>query len=73
MARRQEIARPFYQVCHEYDASLKALLNAGSMLHSAVSTAVSLAKSPEQAMRLIATLKEYDDAYKIAAHGKDDI
>lgn len=71
MGRKQEVVRPYFEVVHEHDASLKALLNAASMLHSMVTTAITLADTPEKAMRLIANLKQYDDAYSVAAHGRD--
>ncbi len=68
---KKEPARPYFDVRHEYDASMQAYQSAVSMLHSAVSTAVQLAKTPEQAMRLIATLKEHNDAFHKAAFGDD--
>lgn len=71
MARKQDPARPYWPVRHEHDAALKAYTDAATMLHNAVTTAISLAKTPEMAMSLIQTLKTHADAFQKAALGDE--
>ena len=70
MARKQEPVRPLYPTKHEYDASLKAVLDAASMLHIAADTAFKLAKTPDAALRCLQDLKPHLEAYRLAVYGE---
>lgn len=69
MAKKKQEARPFYDVMHEYQLSLKEYTEAAMMLHVAVTTALSLVKQGADPARALETLREYDERFDKAAHG----
>ena len=71
MARKKDPAKPYNSIKHEHADSLKAFEDAAMMLHNMVNTALSLAKTPEQSHRLIASLKEHNENFRRAAFGED--
>lgn len=68
---KKDPARPYWQVCHEYDASLKEYRNAASMLYESVRAAMSVCKSPEGAFKALQMINERAEDFRKAAYGDD--
>ena len=71
MARKQDPVRPLYPTKHEYEAALKATLDAATMLYNAAQTVVKLADTPEGAQRGVQALKPHLEAYRKAVYGDE--
>jgi len=69
MANKRQDSRPFFDVMHEYQESLKEYTEAAMMLHVAVTTALRLVEQGADPKRALETLREHDDRYGKAAHG----
>lgn len=69
MARQKDPIRPLYPVKHEYEAAMKAFLEAATMLYNAADTAVKLAETKEAAQRGLMALKPHLEAYRLAVYG----
>ena len=69
MAKKKQDNRPFFDVMHEYQDSLKEYTEAAMMLHVAVTTALHLVEQGADPKRALETLREHDARYDKAAHG----
>jgi hypothetical protein len=69
MAKKKPETRPFYNVMHEYQASLNEYTEAAMMLHVAVVTALHLVEDGADPKRALETLREHDKRFEKAAHG----
>ena len=67
--KKNTAIRPFYEVTHEYQESLKELLGASMLLREAVGTVLRLNDQGADPSKAIASLKEYHERAERAAHG----
>lgn len=58
MAKKKQEKRPFYDVMHEYQASLKEYTEAAMRLHTAVTVAMHLSEQGVDPKRALEALKE---------------
>lgn len=73
MAKKQQEVRPFYDVTHEYQASLKEYLEACMLLRNAVGVSIKLAKQGANTDKMLFSLIEHYSRCEKAAHGGCDV
>lgn len=70
MAKKRE-TKPFYDVKHDYDASLKEMLEAAGGLYRSVTTLLDVLPKTKEWNRIEEILRKDIDAFKKAAYGDD--
>lgn len=70
MAKKKE-TKPFYDVKHDYDGSLKEMLEAAGGLYRSVTTLLDALPKTKEWNRIEEILRKDIDAFKKAAYGDD--